>query len=64
MTKDETIIAVLEQRLAAVNKILKAKAERMDFDDMGYFEGKRDGYLQAIDLLKSITESIEIEIKP
>lgn len=59
MTKDEAIYKVLHQR---ADGLLRLRAERPQ-DWEGYYEGKFDGYTQAMQLLTETLESICIELE-
>lgn len=53
--KIELIKLVLNKRKKILDKVLKN-------GENPYYEGKRDGYQQAIDLLNENIESIKIEL--
>jgi hypothetical protein len=55
--KLQEIRRVLTQRLA----IVEIASERPS-QDRDYFEGKRDGYAQALSLLSESLESISVEL--
>lgn len=57
--KEETIQAVLKKRAGIVRKIIQ---NCTDEKSKTYFEGKLDGYMQAIDLLGDSIELIAIEL--
>ena len=57
--KEEMIIAVLECRRQIV---LTAQRNAATREDAAYYEGKSDGYSQAIDLLKENDKSIAVEL--
>lgn len=59
MTKDEAIIKVLTQRGDHLRRIIP----HATLEDAIHFQGKLDGYEQAIDLLKEDIESISIELQ-
>lgn len=59
MTKDEAIYKVLHQR---ADCLLRLRAERPQ-DWKGYYEGKFDGYTQAMQLLTETLGSICIELE-
>lgn len=58
--REEMIKAVLERRLAIVR--LSLNKYNPSPEDRLYYEGKADGYQQAIDLLNAPDESIGIEL--
>ena len=58
--KIEAAIAVLNKRADAVIDILYSRPKKYVFRE--YYEGKLEGYNQAIDLLKSSLESISVEL--
>lgn len=53
--KIELVKLVLNKRKEILDKVLKN-------EENPYYEGKRDGYQQAIDLLNENIESIKIEL--
>lgn len=57
MDKDKAIITVLTQRADVLREVVKTNNPQRE-----YYLGKLDGYEQAIDLLQSSLESIQIEI--
>ena len=57
MTKEEAIIVVLTQRADVLRKVVETNNPQRE-----YYLGKLDGYEQAINLLQSSLESIQIEI--
>lgn len=59
MDKNELIIAVLKCRAAIVERVINGGSAGKDED---YYQGKLEGYQQAIDLLNSSEESIGIEL--
>ena len=62
-TKDDAIRRVLEKRMAVIeDHILTPKSNQTPLN-RAYYEGKRDGYQQAIDLLYESLESILIELE-
>ena len=60
--KEHAIRAVLEKRTNILRDRLIPKAAAAT--DKAYYEGKKDGYLQAIELLGDSLECIKIELKP
>lgn len=65
MTRDkhtEAAIAVLEKRAGCCRDLINWHVEKMTYYDVSFYAGKIEGYEQAIDLLKSSTESIKIEL--
>ena len=63
--KENAILCVLEQRAFCCEQGIAAHkkeiAERQKMID--YLQAKREGYMQAIDLMKDSLESIMIELK-
>lgn len=57
--KFDAIRRVLKQRRAVLNTLLE---KYPDHPDKKYYEGKKDGYDQAIDLLGESLESILVEL--
>ena len=55
-------IAVLTKRADACRDIIKNRIETKRHFDVSFYAGEKQGYEQAIDLLKSSTESIRIEL--
>lgn len=65
MTRDEhteAAIAVLEKRAGCCRDLINRHVETMTYYDVSFYAGEKQGYEQAIDLLKSSTESIRIEL--
>lgn len=62
MDKIEAIKAVLIQRYNCLRHILLNSTAK-EKDVVAYYEGKKDGYLQAIDLLNDTIESICVELE-
>lgn len=65
MTRDEhteAAIAVLEKRAGCCRDLISRDVETMTYDHVSFYAGELAGYEQAIDLLKSSTESIRIEL--
>lgn len=65
MTRDEhteAAIAVLEKRAGCCRDLINRHVETMTYYDVSFYAGELAGYEQAIDLLKSSTESIRIEL--
>lgn len=58
--KEDSIKRVLEVRAGVLKRVLKN--QELPSDDKNYFEGKLEGYNQAIDLLNEPLESIEVEL--
>lgn len=58
MSKDTAIIKVLTQRGDHLRKLIP----HATLEDAIYFQGKLDGYEQAIELLNDDIESISIEL--
>lgn len=58
--KEDSIKRVLEVRAGVLKRVLKNS--ELPSDDKNYFEGKLEGYNQAIDLLNEPLESIEVEL--
>lgn len=58
--KEDSIKRVLEVRAGVLKRVLKN--QELPSDDKNYFEGKLEGYNQAIDLLNESLESIEVEL--
>lgn len=58
--KENSIKLVLNTRAKVVEKVLKNP--NLGPEDRNYFEGKLEGYKQAIDLLNEPLESIEVEL--
>ena len=61
--KEEYIIAVLSARREIVRKAMTCAKERGDNSLLLYYEGKDEGYQQAIDLIRESIESINIELQ-
>lgn len=59
MSKDTAIIKVLTQRGDHLRRLIS----HATVEDAIYFQGKLDGYEQAIDLLNDDIESISIELE-
>ena len=57
--KEETIQAVLKKRAGIVRKVIQ---NCTDEKYKSFYEGKLDGYMQAIDLLGDSIETIAIEL--
>lgn len=55
-------IAVLTKRSEVCRKVIKDRIRTGRHYDVSFFAGKREGYDQAVDLLKESTESIRIEL--
>ena len=51
---------VLRQRLSCVREVMKVCNDTVS---IAYYEGKADGYEQAIDLLSATIESIRVELE-
>ena len=58
--KEDSIKRVLEIRAGVLKRVLKN--QELPPDDKNYFEGKLEGYNQAIDLLNESLESTEVEL--
>lgn len=58
--KEDSIKRVLEIRAGVLKRVLKN--QELPPDDKNYFEGKLEGYNQAINLLNESLESIEVEL--
>lgn len=58
--KENSVKRVLEVRAGVLKRVLKNS--ELSSDDKNYFEGKLEGYNQAIDLLNEPLESIEVEL--
>lgn len=58
--KERAIRSVLLQRVWVVDELLKA---RPDHPDRQYYEGKREGYMQAFALVGESLESINVELE-
>ena len=61
-TKDEAIRKVLLQRKAVIEEHILPNPNQTPLN-RAYYEGKRDGYNQALDLLSETLESIRIELQ-
>ena len=61
--KEEYIIAVLSARLEIVRKAMTCAKAQGDNGLSLYYEGKGEGYQQAIDLIRESIESIKIELQ-
>lgn len=59
---NDAAIAVLEKRSEVCRKVIKDRIRTGRHYDVSFFAGKREGYEQAVDLLKESTESIRIEL--
>lgn len=60
--KEKAIHRVLEKRMAVIeDHILSPKSNQTPLN-RAYYQGKRDGYLQAIQLLEEPLESTRIEL--
>lgn len=55
-------IAVLTKRADCCRDIINRHIETTTYYDVSFYAGEKQGYEQAIDLLKSSTESIRIEL--
>ena len=62
-TKDDAIRRVLEKRIAVIEDHIFSPKSRQTPLNLAYYNGKRDGYQQAIDLLYESLESISIELE-
>lgn len=63
MTKEEAIIAVLEKRADVLRRVLEINKDKPDYSKYyKYYEGKLDGFEQALDLLGETLESIMAEL--
>ena len=58
----DAAVAVLKKRADVCREVIKQRIETKKHYDVSFFAGKREGYEQAIDLLKSSTESSRIEL--
>ena len=58
----DAAIAVLTKRADCCRDIIKNRIETKRHFDVSFYAGEKQGYEQAIDLLKSSTESIRIEL--
>lgn len=63
MTREEIMIAVLEQRANYCRRNIIDNYDNMSKSAIAYFEGKRDGYYQALDLLRSSDECNAVELE-
>lgn len=63
MTREEIIIKVLEQRADFLQKYLLEKYVDLPISDISYYEGKLEGYNQALDLLRSSDECNAVELE-
>lgn len=61
-TKERIIIEVLEKRSKICHLAMDASKKRGNEEGASYYEGKIDGYQQAIDLIKDSAESAAIEL--
>ena len=61
--EDDLRKMVLTIRAGVCDKARQAAAIRHDIGTAAYYEGKADGYRQAIDLLSESLESIKIELQ-
>jgi len=59
--KVDAIRKVLEKRMAVIEDHILPNRNQTPLN-LAYYQGKRDGYQQAIDLLNEPLESIRIEI--
>lgn len=62
--KEKAILRVLQQRWEAFEKAIVAnekEIERLRAENQ-YYKAKKEGYIQAEDLIKSSIESIRIEL--
>lgn len=59
--KGKAIRRVIEQRVAAIDRILKR--EDLTKEDRAYYEGKREGLMQGHSLAGSMLQSISVELE-
>ena len=60
--KEKAIHRVLEKRMAVIeDHILTPKSNQTPLN-RAYYQGKRDGYMQAMELLTDSLECISVEI--
>ena len=62
-TKEETIRKVLERRMSVIEDHILNSTTQTPMNK-AYYQGKRDGYLQAYELIGETLESIRIELCP
>ena len=60
MTKEKAIREVLEKRIDVLDRVLIDAP--LNERDRSYFIGKKEGYLQALDLLNETIECIAVEL--
>lgn len=63
MTREEIIIKVLEQRADFLRKTILEKYVDLPISEISYYEGKLDGYNQALELLRSSDECNAVELE-
>jgi hypothetical protein len=63
MTREEIIIKVLDQRVYFLWKTILEKYADLPILEISYYEGKLDGYNQALDLLRSSDECNAVELE-
>ena len=62
MTAEEAKITAIRSVLKKRQAVLRNIMERGTSPDLHYYEGKSDGYQQALDLLAESLESIKVEL--
>ena len=59
--KEKAIRKVLEKRMEVIEEYILPSNNQSPLN-LAYYEGKRDGYQQALDLLNDSLESIKVEL--
>lgn len=63
MTREEIMIKVLEQRADFLRKTILEKYVDLPISEISYYEGKLDGYNQALELLHDSDECNAVELE-
>lgn len=63
MTREEIMIKVLEQRADNCRNFIIDKFVDLPTSEISYYEGKLDGYNQALELLRSSDECNAVELE-
>lgn len=59
MPKERAVASVLAQRIACLDKVIPLR----EGTERAHYEGKREGYMQAIELIGSSLASVRIELQ-